>query len=78
MNREIERELTARGWKGQPKVGDDREDIEIGARVYFTKETVGVEVSFGHASFIGIDLLKFRTMSYSALDEIDVGVCIVA
>jgi len=37
-----------------------------------------VEVSFGHASFIGIDLLKFQTMSYSALDQIDVGVYIVA
>jgi hypothetical protein len=30
-----------------------------------------------HASFIGIDLLKFQVSSYSALDKIDVGVYIV-
>jgi len=32
---------------------------------------------FGHASFIGIDLLKFQVGSYSALDKIDVGVYVV-
>jgi len=37
-----------------------------------------VEVSFGHASFTGIDLLKFQTMSHSALDQIGVGAYIVA
>ena len=39
---------------------------------------VGVEVQFGHPSFIGIDLLKFQIASYSNLDEIDLGVYIVA
>jgi hypothetical protein len=43
----------------------------------FLKDRVGVEVGFGHASFIGIDLLKFQVASYSALDKIDVGVYIV-
>jgi restriction endonuclease BglII len=43
----------------------------------FLKERVGVEVGFGHASFIGIDLLKFQVSSYSALDRIDVGVYFV-
>lgn len=38
------------------------------------KERVGIEVGFGHASFIGIDLLKFQVSSYSALDQIDVGI----
>jgi len=78
LNKEIEKELVSRGWKTQPRVGGDREDVEIEARLDFIKERVGIEVSFGHASFIGIDLLKFQTMSYSALDQIDVGVYIVA
>ena len=43
----------------------------------FLKERIGVEVGFGHASFIGIDLLKFQVASYSALDKIDVGIYVV-
>ncbi len=43
----------------------------------FLKERIGIEVGFGHASFIGIDLLKFQVSSYSALDKIDVGVYVV-
>ena len=43
----------------------------------FLKERTGIEVGFGHASFIGIDLLKFQVASYSGLDRIDVGVYIV-
>jgi len=43
----------------------------------FLKERVGIEVEFGHASFIGIDLLKFQVSSYSGLDKIDIGVYIV-
>ena len=34
-------------------------------------------MGFGHASFIGIDLLKFQVSSYSALDQIDVGIYVV-
>lgn len=44
----------------------------------FLKSRVGIEVEFGHPSFIGIDLLKFQVSSYAALDKIDVGVYIVA
>jgi hypothetical protein len=40
----------------------------------FLKGRVGIEVGFGHASFIGIDLLKFQVSSYSALDQIDIGI----
>lgn len=40
----------------------------------FLKSRVGIEVGFGHASFLGIDLLKFQVSSYAALDKIDVGV----
>ncbi len=43
----------------------------------FLKERVGIEVGFGHASFIGIDLLKFQVSSYSALNQIDVGIYVV-
>ncbi|HMD09571.1 MAG TPA: BglII/BstYI family type II restriction endonuclease [Candidatus Acidoferrum sp.] len=42
----------------------------------FLKERIGIEVGFGHASFLGIDLLKFQVSSYSALDKIDLGVYI--
>lgn len=51
--------------------GDD-----LGARMDFLKQRVGIEVGFGHASFLGIDLLKFEVSSYSALDRIDVHVYI--
>lgn len=47
------------------------------ARIDFMKGRIGIEVGFGHSSFIGIDLLKFQTLSYSNLDKIDVGVYIV-
>jgi hypothetical protein len=43
----------------------------------FLKERVGIEVEFGHASFIGIDLLKFQVSSYSGLNKIDIGVYVV-
>ena len=43
----------------------------------FLKDKIGVEVEFGHSSFIGIDLFKFQVASYSALNKIDVGVYIV-
>jgi hypothetical protein len=48
-----------------------------GAKMDFLKGRVGIEVGFRHASFIGIDLLKFQVSSYSALDKIDVGVYVV-
>jgi hypothetical protein len=47
------------------------------AKMDFLKDRVGVEVGFGHPSFIGIDLLKFQVSSYSGLDKIDVGVYVV-
>jgi len=78
MNVEIEKQLVERHWKTQPKVSGDREDIEIQAKLDFIKERIGVEVAFSHASYLGIDLLKFQTMSYAASDQIDVGVYVVA
>lgn len=59
----------------QPPVFDDAEDPA--AKMDFLKDRVGVEVGFGHASFLGIDLLKFQVASYSALNKIDLGIYIV-
>jgi hypothetical protein len=47
------------------------------AKMDFLKDRVGIEVGFGHGSFIGIDLLKFQVASYSGLDKIDLGVYVV-
>ena len=62
-------------WETQPAVFNEPGDPS--AKMDFLKERVGVEVEFGHSSFIGIDLLKFQVASYSGLDKIDVGVYIV-
>jgi hypothetical protein len=75
FNTVLEGLFTSKGWTSQPAVFDESDDP--GAKMDFLKERVGVEVGFGHASFIGIDLLKFQVSSYSALDKIDVGVYVV-
>lgn len=75
FNKLLEELFVDKGWESQPAVFDEPGDPS--ARMDFLKERVGIEVGFGHASFIGIDLLKFQVSSYSALDKIDVGVYIV-
>lgn len=75
FNKLLDERFTSKGWTSQPTVFDDPNDP--GAKMDFLKERIGVEVGFGHASFIGIDLLKFQVSSYSALDKIDVGVYVV-
>lgn len=77
LNDEIEKQLAGRSWETQPRVAGDREDLEIEAKLDFLKSRVGVEVEFGHSSYMGIDLLKFQTMSFSNLDKIDLGVYVV-
>ena len=67
-------QFVAKGWQSQPPVFDDPGDPA--AKMDFLKGRVGIEVGFGHASFLGIDLLKFQVSSYSALDKIDVGIYI--
>jgi len=74
FNKVLNEAFVARGWQAQPHVFSAEEDPD--ARMDFVKERVGIEVEFGHASFIGIDLLKFQVSSYSALDQIDVGMYI--
>jgi hypothetical protein len=72
FNEILENEFVKIGWKPQPSVFSSEDDAY--AKMDFLKERIGVEVEFGHSSFIGIDLLKFQVSSYSALDKIDVGV----
>ena len=45
-----------KGWDRQPAVFDQATDPS--AKMDFLKERIGIEVAFGHASFIGLDLLK--------------------
>jgi hypothetical protein len=72
FNEILENEFVQIGWKPQPSVFSSEDDAY--AKMDFLKERIGIEVEFGHSSFIGIDLLKFQVSSYSALDKIDVGV----
>ena len=74
FNRILDAEFKKRGWMCQPQVFDNDDDAY--ARFDFMKDRIGVEVQFGHASFIGIDLLKFQVASYSGLDSIDFGIYI--
>lgn len=72
FNELLDQLFTAKGWQSQPQVFPEPKDPS--AKMDFLKDRVGVEVEFGHSSFIGIDLLKFQVSSYSGLDQIDVGV----
>ena len=75
FNKALDSKFVALGWSRQPPVFGESDDL--GAKMDFLKERVGVEVGFGHASFLGMDLLKFQVSSYSALDKIDVGIYVV-
>ena len=79
FNKILRESFVAKGWEDQPHVFSDEDDPS--AKMDFLKDRVGIEVGFGHSSFMGIDLLKFQVSSYSGLDQIDVGVwqyCVVA
>ena len=71
----LKERFVTKEWESQPPVFDEPGDPS--AKMDFLKERIGIEVGFSHASFIGIDLLKFQVASYSGLDRIDVGVYIV-
>lgn len=74
FNAILEKNFKEKGWECQPQVFGANDDAY--ARFDFIKDRVGVEVQFGHPSFIGIDLLKFQVASYSNQDSIDFGVYI--
>lgn len=77
LNKLFQERFTEKGWKDQPVVFEAVEDPN--AKLDFLKDRIGMEVQFGHSSFLGIDLLKFQTLSYANpnLDKIDIGVYIV-
>lgn len=74
FNKILNNEFEKRGWITQPLVFEKEDDAY--AKFDFLKERIGVEVQFGHFSFVGIDLLKFQVASFSNLDTIDFGVYI--
>ena len=74
FNKILNSEFSKRGWQTQPSVF--QKDDDAYAKFDFLKDRIGVEVQFGHPSFVGIDLLKFQVASYSNLDSIDFGVYI--
>lgn len=73
FNKILKKLFVEKGWKSQPRVSPD---MNAYSKFDFLKERIAVEVQFGHASFIGTDLLKFQMASYSNLDLIDFGVYI--
>jgi hypothetical protein len=75
FNEVLQKAFVTRAWQNQPAVFNEAKDPT--AKLDFLKERIGIEIQFGHSSFIGIDLLKFQVASYSGLDKIDVGVYIV-
>jgi len=75
FNSVLEELFIEKDWEKQPAVFDQAADPS--AKMDFLKERIGIEVAFGHASFIGLDLLKFQVCSYSGFDKIDLGVYIV-
>ena len=72
FNKVLRELFVSKDWIDQPNVFPD--DADPSAKMDFLKDRVGIEVGFGHGSFLGIDLLKFQVSSYSGLDQIDVGV----
>jgi len=72
FNEELDRLFVESEWLRQPAVFNEGD--EAFAKMDFLKDRIGIEVEFGHASFIGIDLIKFQVASYSSLDKIDLGV----
>lgn len=74
FNKILEAAFKAKRWQCQPQVFSADDDAY--ARFDFLKDRIGVEVQFGHPSFIGIDLLKFQVASYANQDSIDFGVYI--
>lgn len=73
FNKILKNLFVEKNWLSQPRVSPE---MNAYSKFDFVKERVAVEVQFGHASFIGIDLLKFQMASYSNLNLIDFGVYI--
>lgn len=61
FNKILDEYFPAKGWARQPAVFYEPGDPA--SKMDFLKERVGIEVEFGHSSFLGIDLLKFQVSS---------------
>ena len=72
FNKILDNKFVSMGWESQSAVFEEPGDPT--AKMDFLKDRIGIEVEFGHSSFIGIDLLKFQVASYSGLNRIDLGV----
>jgi len=75
LNKAFKKDFKSMGWDSEVEVFEPKD--EPAAKIDFMKNRIGVEVQLGHSSFIGIDLLKLQTMSYSYKKKIDIGVFIV-
>ncbi len=75
FNVAIQERFVSKEYDRQPLVFDAPKDPS--ANMDFLTERIGIEVCFGHPSFIGIDLIKFQADSHSDVDKIDVGIYIV-
>lgn len=58
FNEILDKSFFSKGWESQPPVFNEFGDPS--AKMDFLKDRVEIEVEFGHASFIGLDLLKFQ------------------
>lgn len=54
FNEILEERFVAKKGNSQPAVFGDSHDST--AKLYFLKERIGIEVQFGHSSFIGINI----------------------
>ncbi len=57
-----------KGWQDQPHVFDEVGDPS--AKMDFLKDRIGIEVGFGHASFLGFDLLYQKSYLITEVDLI--------
>jgi len=77
LNKAFKEEFRKRGWAPKRIKINVKGKEESFGEVDFFKDRVAIEVSFTHRSFIGVDLLKMETLSFSIKDEIDLGIMIV-
>jgi hypothetical protein len=77
LNKELKKGFKDKNWKDEVLIFPDNKSRE---KMDFMKEKVGIEVQFGHQTFLFEDLLKFQSCSYFGREKelIDVGIYITA
>ena len=71
----LKEEFVGLGWVRAEQSASNTDAADI--RLDYLKERIGLDIEFGHGSFLGNDLLKFQVASYSGQDLIDVAVYVV-